>query len=285
MRITIKQMKHLIAEELNAFLKENSTADLLRDLVSSKIDSQGIVEYDNEINKYIEDLLTSGFSKLDQAERVKIEKFANEDSRGALEILRSLFQGDDKLGFDQEERNKLSLIDEWPHEAEKEEKKQFLIDKKIQEKDFNGLFIKGIDFGEIDLSGANMQGAIIRASDLSGVTGLDSANMTGSSCDPETKWPSGFDPEQAGVKMMQIALTRDFCKDITYADNPEYKQMWNNYFNTRLAPHAYLETLETQELIILMCRSARHMFGPVVRELLKRGYHIDEIYCTKFGRC
>jgi hypothetical protein len=83
-----------------------------------------------------------------------------------------------------------------------------LIGFDLQEADLHGT-----NLAEADLSWANLSGADLRGADLSGaqlfetdlrfacLTGanLTGANLTGATYNSETRWPAGFDPEQAGA--------------------------------------------------------------------------------------
>ncbi len=237
-------------------------------------------QYGQMVEQHIEDLLDTHLNQQDiqdSTQLSKMEQLRKVDPRGVLELLRMLF-----YDFDEQEQEKLSVIDEWPHNSEFKDKKDFLVNQKMKNMDYNDLLIKNIFFGKLNLSGANFSKAAFRGCDLSQTT-LDKVDFTGATTDKETKWPDRFDPKAAGIKIMNINMTSDICEGIVR--NPKYKEMWNNYWNMRTTASAYLKTLKTEELMILMCRSGRHLFYPIVQELLARGYHLDEIYCAKFDHC
>jgi len=278
MKISFKQIKLIITEELKHLLKEQN--DVLRDLISSEIGNPQVIRYGDKITKDVQNILNANLSKIKEPTyRQKIQGFSEYDPQGALELLRSLFKNEE-IEFTQAEKEQLVLIDEWPQDAEIEDKREFLINKKLKQKDYSGFLIRGADFGDSDLSMAKMQNTAIRGCDLSMTTGLKSADMAGASCDLETKWPPGFDPEQSGIKVVMSGIDKGFCKKIPYQTS---SKVMRNYYNSSLSGVEYFATIDDEELITLMCMQDQGKpFHEVFLALKERGYHKKELVCARF---
>jgi len=292
MRITTQQIRQIISEELSKVLYEEDNSNALEGEIAKLVTDEYVEEYDEKITQQIFALINNKLPDIKEPKAITYlqSDIAKDDPKGALQMLRMVH-----YDFTPEEEDMVENIEIYPFDKDNNTKKEFLINKKAQEKDLSGLVLKNIDFGTMDLSNANMEGAILRRCNLSNTTGLDSANMTNSSCDPDTKWPEGFDPAKAGVGMLSLSLVKGFCKDITYSKDPKYKQISKNYQDSKAGARsfseqdklwaAYLKNVSTEELMILMCRTGRGAYYPVYVELLRRGYLEEEIDCARFDKC
>jgi hypothetical protein len=292
MRITTQQIRQIISEELSRVLHEEDNSNPLEEEITKLVTDAYVKQYDKNITQQIFTLINTKLPDIDEPKAISHfqSDLAKEDPKGALQILRMIH-----YDFTPDEEEMVENIELYPLDKDNNRKKKFLINKKIQDKEFSGLFLRDVDFGDMDLSNAKMKGTALRGCNLSSVTGLESANLTGSSCGPDTEWPDGFDPVQAGVKVLSVRLARGMCEDITYSEDSKYKQISNNYWNSgRKANNfsekeklqkAYLMNVSDEELAILMCRSDRFSFYSVNLELLRRGFHEKEINCAKFDDC
>ena len=144
MKITTAIIKKLIKEELSSLLRENE-ANPLTSLVASKMKDEEVDQYGQMVEQHIEDLLNTHLNQQDiqdSTQLSKMEQLRKVDPRGVLELLRMLF-----YDFDEQEQEKLSVIDEWPHNSEFKDKKDFLVNQKMQDMEYNDLLIKNIFFG------------------------------------------------------------------------------------------------------------------------------------------
>ena len=209
MRITTQQIRQIISEELSKVLYEEDSNSALEEEIAKLVTDAYVKQYDKNIAQQIFTLINKKLPDIDEPKAISHfqSDLAKEDPKGALQILRMIH-----YDFTPDEEKMVENIEMYPLDKDNNRKKQFLIDKKIQDKEFSGLFLRDVDFGDMDLSNANMKGTALRGCNLSGVTGLESANMTDSSCGPDTEWPSGFDSVQAGVKVLPVRLAKECAK-------------------------------------------------------------------------
>ncbi|MGI5414039.1 pentapeptide repeat-containing protein [Streptomyces chartreusis] len=71
-----------------------------------------------------------------------------------------------------------------------------LTDANLQTADLGGANLEGAELVGANLQGAHLQGASLLGADL------DGARLHQAVADQETRWPAGFDPQQAGVVVM-----------------------------------------------------------------------------------
>jgi hypothetical protein len=66
----------------------------------------------------------------------------------------------------------------------------------------DGALLQGANLSNADLMNAHLAGADLSGADLSGAR-LTGADLAGATATTATRWPSGFDPRAAGVKVLQ----------------------------------------------------------------------------------
>ena len=63
--------------------------------------------------------------------------------------------------------------------------------------------LRGANFGSRDLTGALLDGATLCEADLTEVTGLRDASLKEAVYSDVTRWPTGFDPVEAGAILVE----------------------------------------------------------------------------------
>ena len=287
MKITTKQIKNIIFEELNKFLREEMITGDLKSVVSPQITDKEISVYNSEIEKDIETFLTSNVSKVSPKLSQNLQSLITGDPNGALNLLRGIYPELEKTDEEKEaDAEAFEKIDQW-QELEENEYKDYLADTRIENKDLSNLVFKNYDFGNIDLSSTNMTGVVFRKCDLSATTGLQSSSLAGASCDSETKWPQGFDPVNAGVKI--ISLDKSIYDAIEPPYTDEQKKIWKEFAipyqagftDGGKAMRAYYKKTDDETLLIVWKIASRYPGTYLLNELYRRGYEKEELYCIK----
>lgn len=287
MKITTKQIKNIIFEELNKFLREEMITGDLKSVVSPQITDKAVSEYNSEIEKDIKTILKSNIENIPPEHSESLTSLMTGDPNSALNLLRGIYPELEKTDEEKEaDAEAFEKIDQW-QELEENEYKDYLADTRIENKDLSNLVFKNYDFGNIDLSSTNMTGVVFRKCDLSATTGLQSSSLAGASCDSETKWPQGFDPVNAGVKI--ISLDKSIYDAIEPPYTDEQKKIWKEFAipyqagftDGGKAMRAYYKKTDDETLLIVWKIASRYPGTYLLNELYRRGYEKEELYCIK----
>jgi hypothetical protein len=163
MKITTQQIKQIISEELDELLREEDNSDILRKVLEEKYDGLAIKYYDHERERDAERIIRDALRKTTDP---KLWEFLETETqiKPRIEILFAI-----GYEFSEQQLEDAELIVDYPLDSGTEEKREFVINKRIKEKDFSSLNFKNADLRKADLKGVNLASSDLHESDLSNV--------------------------------------------------------------------------------------------------------------------
>jgi len=186
MKITTKQIQNIIKEELDKLLHEEETSNKLKQAIAKAIDDKTIRQYDEKVKQQIFALIDKKLPDIENPDGVALlnNDMVRADPQLALEMLRTYY---DK--FEDDERETVEMLEEYPLSGDNDTKKQIIAVQKIKSKDLSGLNLRGADlsgvkFDQMDISATNLRGANLSHARFTGVSceesDLSDANLSGS---------------------------------------------------------------------------------------------------------
>jgi uncharacterized protein YjbI with pentapeptide repeats len=163
MKITTQQIQNIIKEELDKLLYEEENNDVLRKAIEKKYDDLGIKYYDQMRERDAERIFRDALWQTTDSD---LEKYLRTET-GIKTRIEMLFA----IGyeFSKQQLKDAKLIADYPLDSGTKEKREFIINKRIEEKDFHLLNLENADLRKANLKGANLRASDLDESDLSNV--------------------------------------------------------------------------------------------------------------------